>query len=131
MKRRLCELPPIFMLLIGLLVALCALLVFTVCLGLYSATTKDPTRLSAVMGLISLLGSGAVAAFVNRRIFGERGFSIALLSALLLSLLLLGIGLIASGGGLPPRCPVNYLCYLGVSLIAALLGKPREKRRRR
>ncbi len=132
MKRRtLSDMPRPLMLLVGSGLALGILLLFTIALGLYAATTADPTALTGVMGLIALLGSGAVSAFINRRIFGEAGLMIALLSALLLSLLLLGIGLIASGGSLPPRCPVNYLCYMGVSLLSSLLGKPREKRRRR
>ena len=117
--------------LLGALLAAVAYLAATFAMSIISFGTADPTSLIGPLSLTALLVSGAVSALIITRVCGERGVLIALLSSLLLALVLLICGLVASGGSLPIRCPVNYLCYVGISVLTAFIGKKRSTRRRR
>ena len=130
-RRKIKDIGGIMPLLIGCGISLLSLVCCSVILGLYSVTTDSPTRLIDVLGLWGLLGSGVISGFVNRKINKERGIGFLFLISLLFTLLLILIGLIVSGGALPLRCIINYLCYLGVYMLSALLGGRKISKRRR
>ncbi len=130
-RRKLKDVGGIWALLIGFGVSLLSLIGCSIILGLYSVTTDNPTALLDVLGLWGLLASGAISGFINRRINKERGIGFAFLISLLLVLVLILVGLIVNGGALPLRCLINYLCYIGIYMLSALLGSRQGNKRRR
>ena len=85
--------------------------------------SNDPMAISDVASLAALLLGGGIAGFITPRITEDGAILPAALSALLLPLLMLLIGILTSGGNLSPRIPLNLLCYFGVSVISSLLSK--------
>ena len=90
----------------------------------------DPTYKSELFSFGAMLISGAIAGFITSRMRGEGGTLIATLAALALVLLLFIIGTVSTG---LPSLPsvINYAIYVGISAVAAFLGRPREKHRHR
>ena len=130
-RRKIKDIGGIWPLLIGCGICLLVLLVCSILLGLYSVSTDSPTKLVDVLGLWGLLASGAISGFVNRKMNKERGVGFLFLISLLFVLVLILIGLVACGGALPPRCLVNYLCYIGIYMLAVVLGGRKSNKRRR
>lgn len=124
-------LSPLQAIILGTLFAAIAYFLMSFVVSIISFNTEDPTSLVDPMSLTALLVSGALTALVITRVCGDRGFITALLCSLMLALLLLICGLVASGGNLPLRCPINYLCYVGISALTAFLGRKRGTDRHR
>lgn len=100
--------------------------------GLLTCQAADPTSLTGPVSLASLMISGIISSLLITRLPEGGGILTAVLSALLFVLVLLVIGLAMTGGKLPIRCPINYLCYLALcTLTAYALSKIPERRRRR
>ncbi len=130
MKKRSTEnLTTLQSILAGALLLLLIYLGVTFAVSLISYGTSDPTSLIDPLSLTALLISGAVGSLVITRLSSDKSVPVALLSSLLVALVLLVVGLIASGGALPLRCPINYLCYVGISALVSLLAKRRKERR--
>ena len=89
----------------------------------------DPTYKSELWSFGAMLVSGCIAGAVNRRLVSEGGVVTAMLSSLSLVLILLLVSFTTSS---LPSVPMvtNYLIYLLLSTIAALLSGKRAKRRR-
>ncbi len=88
---------------------------------------SDPGSGVSLGAFISLIISAAISGLgVARLSGGEPGIS--MIANLIISIILLALGLILGGGtaGL-----MNSVCYLGISALAALLGKRRKRRPRR
>lgn len=92
---------------------------------------SDPLAATDIASLAVLLVAAAVSGFVISRRAPEKKMLTASLSALLLCLVLIVIGLIVSAGALTGRIFLNYICYMGVSLLCAWLGARDKKRHRR
>ena len=78
--------------------------------------------------LVSLVASAMISGFVNSRL---RGFRVAFLSSVFVTLLLLLVGIILAKRGPEARALMNYLCFLLTSLAGIYLGRKREKKHRR
>lgn len=130
-RRKIKDMGGIWPLFIGCGICLLSLAVCSILLGIYSISTDSPTKLIDVLGLWGLLASGAISGFVCRKINKERGVGFLFLISLLFVLVLILIGLVVCGGALPPRCLVNYLCYLGIFMLAVVLGGRKNNKRRR
>lgn len=90
----------------------------------------DPLRVADVASLVVLLLSAAVAGFLNAKLTGEGKLAVVGLSSLTFCLVLLLIGLVATGGGVTLRVFLNYLCYIGIALFFGWLGSRETKKRR-
>ena len=118
------------LLFIGALISATMFALLSFIFALLAYRTNDPTSLTDVFSLISLLLTGAVMGFAVSKIKGDGGMLISVLCALLFCVCLLMVGVIMSGGSLPPRVPLNYVCYLGVASLFAWLGGRKKKRGR-
>ena len=90
----------------------------------------DPLRVADIASLVILLLSAAVSGFLNAKLTGEGKLAVVVLSSLTFCLVLLLIGLVATGGGVTLRVFLNYLCYIGIALFFGWLGKRETKKRR-
>ena len=125
------ELPLTSKLLIGTAVSVSSIALVSLLFTLISSFTKDPTSLSGILSLVSLLVAGTVSGFTNAKATTGGGVVIAALSSLLSSVLMLAIGFIIAKGSLPLGIFLNYLAYIGISTsFAALATKLGDKNRR-
>ena len=116
-----------------------------ICVGIYAALLvtvsfvmaliafggEDPGGVVGTYALVSLLVAAALGGVVSSRIIGEGGAPRATAAALLFTLFLLAIGMIASGGGLSPGSFMNSGCYLAIAALFAFLGRKKAGRRRK
>ena len=120
--------PTIAMLLGGAFAFLCYFLTSL----LFSAITlsvKDPLGFVGIASIGALFSSAAISSAIISRVRGEGGFLTAILSALLFCLVQLLIGLIVAKGEIGLGAVINYICYMAISALAALLGKGRKRAR--
>lgn len=117
--------------LISLLRSVLVFLAMSVIGALIVYFQTDPLGAADIASLVVLLLSGAVSGFLNARMTREGKLAVVGLSSLAFCLGLLLIGLIATGGGATLRVFLNYLCYIGVSLLFGWLGSREISKRRR
>ena len=86
-------------------------------------TTVDPLSFLGIFGIAALMITAVSSGFLEARLGGDGSFLTAVLSSLLFVLLLLLIGLLSCGGSVPIGCIINYLCFVAVASLSALLGK--------
>ena len=98
--------------------------------GLVIGMCDDPLSLIDIGSLITLLIGGATASLIIAKISPDKKFLTVSLSALLFSLIMTLVGLVATGGEVGARVFLNYLCYIGVSLLFGRIGMLEPKRRR-
>lgn len=115
-----------FLIFLGMLAAIC--LVTSVA----AYCTADPLSLVKPLSIAALMLSAATASAISTKKFGVAA---ALISSLVLTLIMLIVGVIASGGKINDGAMLNYLCYTATaalfSYLAARAPKRRSKRRRR
>lgn len=119
------------LMLLGAAFALAVTLTITLALAIISSMTDDPTALTGAFALLSLLLSGGVSALITSRVNGEGGTLVAILSSVIAASVILVIGLVWKRGALNLGAPLNLFAFIGVSVMFAILGKKRTKRRRR
>ena len=93
--------------------------------------TENPTAHVGISGMICLFLTAAVSGFAVSRYKGEGGVMPAVLSSLFFALVVLMIGLICSKGKLPLLSVINLGVFMIVSALGAILGRRRERKRRR
>ena len=88
----------------------------------------SPLAATGAGALIALLLSGVICGiFLPRVTEGE--LLLPALSSLSAVLLLLGVGLIMGKGHLSPGCPLNYSCFMALTMaVAYLISKKRGRR---
>lgn len=118
MKRELGILPK---LLIGVGIAALTVVAVSFTLSVISSLTKDPTSLTGIFSLLSLIIAGAVFGFIYTGLSGEGGGAIAFISSAITALLMSIAGLIWCGGKVPFGVFLNYLAYVGATGIFTLL----------
>ena len=114
----------------GALISAAALLSLLAVAAIIANMTADPLSAIPAASLSAALCAAAVSGYRISRRSNEGKLLTVALSSLLLCLVLLIVGLAVSGGKLSGSIFLNYICYIGVSLIFAKLGA-RERRRRR
>ena len=90
----------------------------------------DPLAVIDIGSLIALLISGLISSFIISRRTREGKMLITILSSLLLVILMLIVCAIIGMGTVNPRVVLNYVCYMGVTLIGGWLGAKGKRRRR-
>ena len=119
-------------LLLSLLIPLGAFIALTLSVSVIAYCTEDPLSLIKPLSIAALIGSGAVGAFINSRLFGMGHADIA---ALIMTLIMLTVGIIAKRGAIGIGPIINYACYMASSALFAYLatrvsgGRKRRHRR--
>ena len=91
----------------------------------------NPTALVGAASLSAFIVSGAISGFLNSRMLGRGGFAISSASALIFTLILFIISAVSSGGKIPSRALMNYLCYLPTAVLFAFIATRRRENRKR
>ncbi len=107
------------------------LLLFSMIAAFILLRISNPIGGIAKASLIILLISGGASGFLTSARGGEKGIPAALLSTLVFTLLMLAAALIFGGGHIGSRILMNALCYIGISMIFAALGKRKRRTRHR
>lgn len=116
---------------IGAAISVAAVFAMALILALISSLTKDPTALTGAFSLLSLVLAGAVSGFVISRVNGDGGTLVGILSVVIATAVMIIVGLIWKGGLLPLGALLNLLVFLAVGVISSLLGKRKNKKRKR
>ena len=119
------------LLMIGTGVSLGTLITVSFIMALISSFSKDPTSLTGALSLMALLVAGGISAVISSRKNGDAGVLVATLSAVISAILMLAVGPIMNGGLVPFGTLVNLAVFIGVSALAAALGKRRTRRTKR
>ncbi|MBQ8321765.1 MAG: hypothetical protein IJX92_05320 [Clostridia bacterium] len=120
---------PLFIIGIGLsmLVFVGVFLLATLIVSLDS----DPTSKIDIAAFVSLIISSAISGIVLTRLHGKDGLKYTALTSLLLSLIMILISIFLSSGALSGGAFMNALCYFGVSMLTAFIGRGGRRRKRR
>ena len=114
---------------LGAIFSSVTLAILSFILAFIAGATEDPMKLLGIMSTLALLLTAAVSGFAITVYKRDGGFLTCVLSSTLFVLLLIGAALIMSGGSIPPKNLLNYLCYFAVStLISLFASKQRGKR---
>ena len=119
------------LLLLGTLIMTVIFLALSLLFSFIAYTTADPLYFIGLLSIAALMITAAASGFLEARL-GEGSVLTPFLSSLLFVLIMLLIGLIASGGAVPLGCIINYASFVALATLSALLGKKSlEKSRRR
>lgn len=103
--------------------------VFAFLVSFIISLTKNPIAFIGISSFAALFLTGAFSGFFTSKYKGEGGIIPAGLGSLIFALMLLGIGLIVSGGSLPALTLINLPCFIILAVIfAALAGKKRKRK---
>lgn len=119
------------MLLMGAAFAIAVLLGVSFILAVAANMMKDPTSLIGAFSLASLLITGIVSGSVTSRVRGDGGVLIGSLSSVIAGAVILIIGLVLTRGALSFGTVINVLAFIGVSVIASVIGKKKTGKKRR
>ena len=119
------------LLITGAAISVATVALVSLAMALVSSFTKDPTSLTGVLSLVSLLVAGVISAVINSLKNGAVGAMISTLSALIAAVLMLAIGLVIKGGLVPFGTLISQAAFVGISALAATLTKSRPRRSKR
>ena len=119
-------------LIVSLIIPPLVFVMLTLAVSVIAYCTGDPLSLIKPLSIVALIGSGAVGAFINSRLFGMGRADIA---ALITTLIMLTVGIIIKRGAIGIAPLINYACYMASSALFAYLatrisggGKRRHRR---
>ena len=118
-------------LVLGILYSFAFIIALALLAAIFLAGAKSPLKNLGAVSLGVFLIGALLSGFVNSKRGGEGGFLYSLITALVFTLALLAISLIASDGRLSGMHFMNCACYLPAAALAAFLGKKNPKRHRR
>ena len=116
---------------LGAVIAMAARLLFSAIFSGIAMLTDDAAAKIPLFAILTLILSAAVGGAVSTRTVSDGRLSLALLSALLSSLIFMLIGTIVGKGHLPLSVFLNFIIFIGVFGLSAYLFKKRERGRRR
>ena len=116
---------------LGAGMAMAALLLFSAIFSGISMLTDDAAAKIPLFAILTLVVSAAVGGAVSTRTVSDGRLSLALLSALLASLIFMLIGTIIGKGHLPLSVFLNFAIFVGVFGLSSYLFKKRDSGRRR
>ena len=117
--------------LLSLGISALALITSSLLMAFIAYSTEDPTSGIGGFSLFAMIISAIICGVATTRIKGEGGVKFTVLVALALVLIMLIFAVISGKGHVAPSAFMNYLCFMGISLLSSHLGKKRERRRRR
>ena len=120
---------PLFIVTVAATYIIMAICAFAVAAIAY--TSENPTAWVRTGGLAASLVTAAICGFGISKWRGDGGFGYSVLSSLSFTLTLLIIKVAANSGALPFGILLDLVCYMGVAVFFAFLGKKRERKRHR
>ena len=99
--------------------------------ALIANASENSTENIPLFALASLLVSAAISGVSISRMRGAGGVKFSALVSLTFVLILLLISVIVGKGSVPPSAFMNYASFLGVTTLAAYLGRKKEGKRRK
>lgn len=96
--------------------------------ALVASGLDDPTGNLGLISLAVMLISAAITGIFCTRIKGDGGVGFSALVALAVVLIMLLINVIICAGKVSLGAFMNYICFIGVAVGSAFLGKKRERR---
>ena len=93
--------------------------------------TENPTAHVGLCSMVSRFVTAAAGGYATSKYKGEGGMLPAVLSSLFFVLVMLVIGLVSKNGKLPIVSVVNLVAFMIISTFGAMLGRKRERKRRR
>lgn len=118
-------------LIFGIVFAVAVFFISAFVCAIILSKTENPTGHVGLCGMVSLFVTAAASGFATSRYNGEGGVLPAVLSALFFALVVLMIGLICGKGKLPFINVINLGAFMIIGALSAMLGRKREKKRRR
>ena len=95
------------------------------------STTENPTAHVGLCSMATLFVTATACGYATSRYKGDGGMLPAVLSSLFFVLVILVIGLVSKNGKLPIVSVVNLVAFMLISTLGAMLGRKRERKRRR
>lgn len=121
---------PIKSVLIGVLSVLIFFLILSFITTVILYNTSDPTSKTGLFSIISFVLSGAIATFINTKLYGNENIMLPIFSSLASLVVFMIISLIfcgkITGGNL-----MSALCFTLASTLALILGKKKKPLRNR
>ena len=108
-----------------------ALLLFSAIFSGIAMMTDDAAAKIPLFAILTLILSAAVGGAVSTRTVSDGRLSLALLSALLASLIFMLIGTIVGKGHLPFSVFLNFAIFVGVFGLSSYLFKKRDGGRKK
>lgn len=115
-------------LLYSVLIASLAFVLIALIFSVVAFCTDDPLSLIKPLSIGAILLSAIVGSLITARLYGVPK---AMLSALILTLVILLIGTIAKRGALEAGALINYGCYMAVSALTAYIASRKPSRHAR
>ncbi len=121
---------PIKSVFIGILTIFITFLVTSFVITIVAYNSSDPTAKTGLFSIISLVLSGAIATFINTKLYGKENVIYPFLSSLTALVIFMITSLIMcgkiSGGTL-----MSALCFTLAAIFAIFIGKMKKHARRR
>ena len=92
---------------------------------------SDPLSALPIASLVTLVVSAALSGGISSLIFKTKNITLSASVTLTASFLMLIFGIIASKGEFSIGAFMNCLCYVGVSILSALLTRRKRRKKRR
>lgn len=121
----------LFGVMIGFGISVISMILLSVIASIIVYTQSDPLAIIDIVSLVVLLLSAALSGFTISKCTGEKKILVSTLSALALCLILFMVGTIATGGRATIQVLINYICYIGITVLFAWLGAREKKNRKR
>lgn len=115
-------------LLLGTLMSLASVLLFSVIFGAAAMLFRDVTGRIPLFALLTVIFSSFAAGVAVSRLIADGSLPLSLLIALMSALIMMLIGIIAGGGSVSVSVFLNLLIFMGVFGLSAYLFKKREGR---
>lgn len=116
------------LILIGMAVSIVTVFAVSFALAVISSMTNNPTALTGAFSLLALILAGLISGFFISRFNGNGGAIVGILSSVIAAAVMLSVGLVWKKGAISYGVLINMLAYVGVSVIASVLGKRKPKK---
>ena len=116
------------LILIGMAVSIVTVFAVSFALAVISSMTNNPTALTGAFSLLALILAGLISGFFISRFNGNGGAIVGILSSVIAAAIMLSVGLVWKKGAISYGVLINMLAYVGVSVIASVLGKRKPKK---
>ncbi len=111
---------PLTALLYSALISIGIIMIMALAAAVLAYFTSDPSGAAPILSLIALLLSGALGGIISVKLFGNTPLFTFIASALSL-IPMIAAGLIIEGGMIGANVFLNYLAYLGITVLSAVI----------
>ncbi len=112
---------PLLTLLYSALMSIGIVIIMALAAAVFAYFISDPSEMTPLLSLISLLFSGVLGGVLSVKLFGNTPLLAFIASAVSLIPMIIA-GLIIAGGMIGANVFLNYLAYLGVTALSAVIS---------